>query len=93
MKLLKGTRVKDEKSTSAPIDFQGVEKLILINCSVQGNSLTAGYFYCDQGLQAGNYKVVSELGRSFIIKLPDQAVNLPGIGQQFNYPFQIVEEI
>jgi hypothetical protein len=92
MKLLKGTRVADAKSEETPAHLEGVDRLILVNCSVRGNELTAGYFFCDKGLQAGNYKLFSETGRSLIVKLPDQAVNLPGIGQQFNYPFEIIEE-
>ena len=93
MKLLKGTRVKDAQSEATPTHSEGVESLILVNCSVRSNELTAGYFYCDRGLQSGNYRLLSDNGRSFIIKLPEQAVNLPGIGQQFNYPFEIIEEI
>jgi|GEM_PF-3601905 len=93
MKLLKGTRVTDTQSQTAPKHLGSVDRLILVNCSVRGNELTAGYFYCDRGLQAGNYKLQSDNGRTFVVKLPDQAVNLPGIGQQFNYPFEILEEI
>jgi hypothetical protein len=93
MKLLKGTRVKDAESKATSAHLESVESLILVNCSVRGNELTAGYFYCDRGLQSGNYRLLSDNGRTFIIKLPEQAVNLPGIGQQFNYPFEIIEEI
>jgi len=93
MKLLKGTRVTDTQSEGSPKHLEGIDRLILVNCSVRGNELTAGYFYCDRGLQAGNYKLQSDNGRTFVVKLPDQAVNLPGIGQQFNYPFEILEEI
>ncbi len=92
MKLLKGTRVTDAQSETTPTHLESVERLVLVNCSVRSNELTAGYFFCDKGLQAGNYKLLSETGRSLIVKLPDQAVNLPGIGQQFNYPFEIIEE-
>ena len=93
MKLLKGIRVQDDKSEETPNHLLGVDRLILVNCNVRDNELTAGYFYCDRGLQAGNYRLQSDNGRTFIIKLPEQAVNLPGVGQQFNYPFEIVEEI
>lgn len=68
------------------------ERLILVNCSLQDKQLTAGYFFCDRGLPAGNYQLQSDKGKTFVIQLPEQAVNLPGVGQQFNYPFQIVEE-
>ncbi len=93
MRLLKGTRVQDEKTLLTPVHMEGVDRIVLVNCFVRGNELIAGYFFCDRGLQAGNYQVQSDLGRTFIIKLPEQAVNLPGIGQQFNYPFEIIEEI
>lgn len=93
MKLLKGTRVNQQEAETTPVHMEGIERLILVNCSVRGNELIAGYFYCDRGLQAGNYKLQSELGRTFIIKLPDKAINLPGVGQQFNYPFELIEEI
>lgn len=93
MKLLKGTKVADSQDDDTPAYMAGVDRLVLVNCSVRGNELTAGYFFCDRGLPAGNYKLQSELGRAFVVKLPEQAVNLPGVGQQFNYPFEIIEEI
>lgn len=93
MKLLKGTRIPTNQDDKTPqTDKPSVEHLVLVNCSISGDKLTAGYFFCDRGLSAGNYRLESEQGRIFVVKLPDQAVNLPGIGQQFNYPFQIVEE-
>lgn len=68
------------------------DRLVLVNCSLKGNELTAGYFFCERGLPAGNYQVVDLLsGRIFTVKLPDQAVGLPGTGQQFNYPFELIE--
>lgn len=64
--------------------------IVLINCFIEGNTLTAGYFYCRGGLPAGNYKLLSDT-KTVTIKLPDQAANLPAAGQQFNYPFEIIE--
>lgn len=70
------------------------DRIVLVNSSISGNQLTAGYFYCDRGLPAGNYQLVNpETKRTVTVKLPDQAVNLPGVGQQFNYPFKIIEAI
>lgn len=69
------------------------DRLVLVNCSIKGNELTAGYFFCERGLPAGNYRLLDPFkGRIVTVKLPDQAVGLPGVGQQFNYPFQIIED-
>lgn len=99
MKILRGVKIDDQSDKltqkvaerlGAP---QGGDRLVLVNCSIQGGELIAGYFYCDKNLSAGNYRLTSEQGHKLVVKLPDQAVGLPGAGQQFNYPFQIVEEI
>lgn len=92
MKLLRGTKIPINQDDQPLEHMKGVEHLILVNCSISGNELTAGYFFCDRGLSAGNYQLLSEEGRRIVVKLPEQAVSLPGVGQQFNYPFEIVEE-
>lgn len=68
-------------------------RIVLVNASVENNNLTAGYFYCVSKLPAGDYELINPLtGSKVKVKLPEQAVNLPGIGQQFNYPFEVIEE-
>lgn len=68
------------------------DRIVLVNATVEKNELTAGYFFCERGLPAGNYQLINpQTNKTLTVKLPEQAVNLPGVGQQFNYPFEIVE--
>lgn len=68
------------------------DRIVLVNASVSGKKLTAGYFFCEKGVPAGNYELINpQTNQVVTVKLPEQAVGLPGVGQQFNYPFEIIE--
>jgi hypothetical protein len=69
------------------------DRIVFVNCSIEGKKGTAGYAFFAKGLPAGTHQLFNPInGKKVSIELPEQAVNLPGVGQQFNYPFKVLEE-